>query len=822
MHSRSIAFVSRTLAASFLVWAAGAEASRFGRDGFSGNPDTNNGATCTACHAPGAATPTVTLSGPQALDAGTIAEYTVTISGGPAVTGGVDVSTTGAIGSFLPLDDDLHLVGEEISHAEPKAFASGSVSFTFQWQAPDFNGDVTLYAAGNSSNGQLDLLGDGVGTDQLTVTVQNGDPPPPPPPPPPPAEALLELVVDGLERPVVIRHADDARLFVVEQPGRIRLLTADRVLLPTPFLDIAGRVDDEGSEQGLLGLAFHPDYADNGYFYVYYTYDPPGAGSDHSRVSRFSVGDDPDLADPASELVLLEFEHPFANHNGGDLHFGPDGYLYIASGDGGGGGDPLDNAQNPNSPLGKLLRIDVDGAGGAPDCNLVAGDHYGIPADNAYTDGPGGAGCDELYALGLRNPWRFAFDRATDDLWIADVGQSAFEEIDFVPGGTGAGLNFGWRCYEGDAEFNLDGCDDDYFFPLLTTAHADGNCSITGGHVYRGAGEPALYGRYFFSDFCNTAIRTARRSGGEVIVEDAIPAGELSQPSTFGEDVDGELYVASLTGAIYRIRSAAAAPVRGEAGKATVAQANAGQWHDVAFARDYDSPVVVMGPPGFDGTSPTSVRVRQVHGTGFQFQIDEWEYLDQTHTAETLGYVVVERGEHTLADGTRIAAGTRAVGHGWQQIAFATPFAAPPVVLVQVGSDAEPWAVAERLRNVTAAGFEVRLQEEEAADGQHAPETLHWIAIAAGPGPGREAAIVPQGIDHTGARFAFANGYGQTPAVLADLQSYNGPNPATVRLVRANAAGMRLFAEEEQSADQETWHRLETLGYLVVTPGPIE
>ncbi|MEN1928872.1 choice-of-anchor V domain-containing protein [Luteimonas sp. MJ250] len=545
----------RACAAIVILSAWGsADASRFGRDGFSGNPGSNGGSTCTACHAPGAATPTVTISGPQVLDAGTIADYTVTISGGPGVTGGLGVSASRDAGSFSATGKDVHVIGGEISHRQPKAFANGSTSFSFRWQAPAWNGPVTLYAAGNSSNGQLDLLGDGIGTRQLTVNVRNGDSGPPPPMPPPQADAVLEPFVGGLGQPVVITHAGDARLFVAEQPGRIRVVD-NGVVLPLPFLDITARVDDSGNEQGLLGLAFHPDYASNGHFYVNYTWDPPGSGTDRTRISRFTVGGNPDVADPASELVLMEFEQPYSNHNGGDIQFGPDGYLYIASGDGGSGGDPHNNAQNPNRLLGKLLRIDVDGAGGgsAPDCSLATGAHYGIPPDNAYTDGAGGAGCDEVYALGLRNPWRIAFDSLTGDLWIADVGQNAYEEINLITAGTGGGLNLGWRCYEGDQPYNGSGCSGAYFEPLVTTSHAGGNCSITGGRVYRGSSHPSLAGRYFFTDYCNTAVRSITFDDGQPRVEDPIPAGTISQPVAFGEDVDGELYLASLTGTLYRI-----------------------------------------------------------------------------------------------------------------------------------------------------------------------------------------------------------------------------------------------------------------------------
>ena len=541
------------------AWSSHAEASLYGRDGFSGNPGTNNGATCAACHAPGAAAPRVTITGPQVLDAGTIADYTVTISGGPGATGGLGVSSSDGFGDFEATGTDVHVVGGELSHTQPKAFSQGEVSFGFRWRAPAHNGPVTLYAAGNSSNGQLNLLGDGIGLQQLLVTVQNGSDEPPPLEPQPPADASLEPFVSGLAQPVVITHGGDARLFVAEQAGRIRIVE-DGVLLSVPFLDIRDRVDSSGNEQGLLGLAFHPDFADNGYFYVNYTWDPPGSGLDRTRISRFTAGGNPDVAEPGSELVLMEFEQPYSNHNGGDIQFGPDGYLYIASGDGGSGGDPQNNSQNPNRLLGKLLRIDVDGGGTAPDCSLAAGQHYGIPADNAYTDGSGGAGCDEIYALGLRNPWRIAFDALKGDLWIADVGQNAYEEINFIAAGTSAGLNFGWRCYEGDQPYNTTDCTGAYFDPLVTTSHSAGNCSITGGRVYRGAAYPSLAGRYFFTDYCNTAIRTITFENGQPRVEDPIPAGAMSLPVAFGEDVFGELYVASLNGTIHRIVGAGDTP----------------------------------------------------------------------------------------------------------------------------------------------------------------------------------------------------------------------------------------------------------------------
>jgi glucose/arabinose dehydrogenase len=513
-------------------------ASQNGRNGFSGNPSTNGGATCTICHAPGAAVSSVSISGPTVVGAGTTNADTVTITGGPAGTERVNLSVSDFAGLLEPSDLELHLIENELSHT-----------------APEYNTDVTLYAAGNSSTDQRDLMGDGIKAHTLNVTVQNGTPPPEPPPPV--GDIQLEEYVTGLNAPVAVTHAGDQRLFIAEQAGHIRIIDGNGNLLPRPFLDIANRVDNGSGEMGLLGLAFHPNYAANGYFYVYYTRDL-GSGLDRSRVARFQVSVDPNIADENSELVIVEFAQPFSNHNGGDVHFGPDGYLYIASGDGGSVGDPQDFAQNSGVLLGKLLRVDVDGAPGAndgPDCDISGHAHYRVPARNAFNDGIGGQGCDEIYATGLRNPWRFSFDRQTGDLWIADVGQGAYEEINLVSSGAAGGLNFGWRCYEGNNPFNPSGCTGQYFFPLYVYAHAGGNCSVTGGFVYRGSEYPKLDGHYFFTDFCNTAIHALSGPSNDPVVSQVLPSHVINTPSTFGEDVDGELYIASLSdGRLYKIR----------------------------------------------------------------------------------------------------------------------------------------------------------------------------------------------------------------------------------------------------------------------------
>lgn len=568
-------YIRSILIASFmlLIVVSVALASRFGRTGFSGNPTVNNGADCTACHGVGAPVPILEVDGPVLVEAGNTYKYIVTLSGGPAVTGGVNISTDNGTGSFAGMlaavDDELRVLDNELAHTLPKPFTAGTLQFHFDWTAPEYNSDVTLYAAGNSSNGQVDLLGDGIAMDTLTITVQNGSGTPPLPPEPAPSTVNVALFADGLEMPVAVAHAGDDRLFAVEQPGVIRVIESTGALVPTPFLDIAQRVDDTEREQGLLGMAFHPAYATNGFFYVNYTVDM-GEELDRTRIARFSVSDNPNEADATSEMVIMEFEQPFENHNGGKIAFGPDGYLYIASGDGGGAGDVQNAGQDATSPLGALLRIDVDKVDDqaattfGPDCDVSGSTAYTIPIGNAFRDGAGndgisGAGCDEIYALGLRNPWRFSFDRQTGDLWLADVGQYKFEEINFLEAGTTGGANFGWRCYEGNAEYYLSRCDSEYLAPVYDYGRDDG-CSVTGGYVYRGAQNPDLWGHYFFSDFCNAELRTLSGDPANPRYAVAHDGSDLSNISTFAEDVNGELYVVSSgSGSLHRISEAAVA-----------------------------------------------------------------------------------------------------------------------------------------------------------------------------------------------------------------------------------------------------------------------
>jgi len=355
-----------------------------------------------------------------------------------------------------------------------------------------------------------------------------------------PASAQLSVEVAfpnlSFDAPIDLEHAGDGldRLFVVERSGTVEVFeNDDAVTTSTTFLDIRSQVSTT-FEGGLLGLAFHPDYAENGYFYVSYT--PPSPF--RSRISRFTRSEaDPDQADPASELVLLEIPQFAANHNGGDLAFGPDGHLYASFGDGGGGGDPEENGQDLTTLLGTILRLDVDGGGTAPDCGGPDA-NYTVP-DNDLADGPGGT-CDEIYAYGLRNPFRFSFDRQTGDLWAGDVGQGALEEVDVIDNGD----NLGWNTYEGTNCFDAPCDPEGITFPVWEYGRSQGN-SITGGFVYRGSEVPELAERYVYGDF----------GSGRIWALEATDRGdpeneELFDTSlgivSFGEDEAGELYIVSI------------------------------------------------------------------------------------------------------------------------------------------------------------------------------------------------------------------------------------------------------------------------------------
>lgn len=355
----------------------------------------------------------------------------------------------------------------------------------------------------------------------------------------------LEEVASGFDGPLFVATPpeDAERLFVVEKGGTIQVLVNGEVTA-APFLDIVDRVGSEGSEQGLLGLAFAPDHAESGLFYVNYT-DSNG----NTVVSRFSTGDDPNVADPESEAVILRQEQPRANHNGGVLGFGPDGYLYIGFGDGGGQGDPDGNGQNLSTWLGKILRIDV-GPGSAAE-----GMTYAIPEDNPFVDDADAA--PEVWVYGLRNPWRFTFDRKTGDMWVGDVGQNEIEEVTLLPVADGAGQNLGWNITEGTNCYAEPECDQAGLIPpTLEYTHEVGGCSVTGGYVYRGDAMPDLRGVYVFADYCSGLLWGAGRDAdGTWVMSEPIETG-LSIAS-FGEDIAGEVYLTDISGGtIYRLAAA--------------------------------------------------------------------------------------------------------------------------------------------------------------------------------------------------------------------------------------------------------------------------
>ena len=362
------------------------------------------------------------------------------------------------------------------------------------------------------------------------------------------ADIQLEAVITGLVNPVAIAHAGDGsgRLFITQLSGQILIFDGDRIL-PQPFLDL-GSLVSTGGERGLFSVAFHPEYPNNGFLFVNYT-DTNG----DTVVARYSVSADPNVVDAGSAFILLAVEQPFTNHNGGQLQFGPEGFLYIGMGDGGSGGDPSNNAQTLSNLLGKILRIDVDG--GSP---------YSIPPDNPFLGEPGANA--EIWAWGLRNPWRFSFDRLTGDLFVADVGQNNLEEVNFQPVDSQGGQNYGWRLMEGSACFNPSvNCNNGLLtLPILEYDHSVG-CSITGGYRYRGNENPGLAGVYFYGDFCTGLIWGATENNAGQWTTAVLLDTDFSI-SAFGEDETGELYLAHFSsddGTVFRISEVADPPSAG-------------------------------------------------------------------------------------------------------------------------------------------------------------------------------------------------------------------------------------------------------------------
>ena len=360
----------------------------------------------------------------------------------------------------------------------------------------------------------------------------------------------------GYNRVIDIRHCNDSRLFMVQQAGKIIICDSLGVQNPTPFINLAGICTNPastGDERGLLGMAFHPDYKNNGYFYVNYTAISGGA----TTIARYSVSaTDSNVADLSSGVILLSITQPYTNHNGGCLRFGPDGYLYIGTGDGGSANDPGNRGQDRTQLLGKFLRIDVDN----PQAPLA----YGIPADNPYATST--TNRNEIWSYGIRNPWKWSFDRIYGDLWIGDVGQNAWEEIDYEPLGTAGGRNYGWRCYEGlvtTSGVSQTGCPayNTTTPPVAVYSHSTG-CSVTGGYIYRGAKHASLYGYYVYTDYCDSRIRLIKNNyDGTFTTYDLGTVAGTGSFVAFGEDYRGEMYIAdSYTNNIKRIGATGCLP----------------------------------------------------------------------------------------------------------------------------------------------------------------------------------------------------------------------------------------------------------------------
>lgn len=379
------------------------------------------------------------------------------------------------------------------------------------------------------------------------------------------APISLELLLSNLDTPVNLTSSGmpgDGRLFIVQQEGLIRVASSNGSLLAKPFLDLTDKVDDTNFASGLFGLAFHPNYATNGYFYVYYIHRQ--GDTRYHRLSRFKVSSNANVADPASENILLTVAKGVneIGHNAGDLHFGPDGYLYFPLGDG-------DNKNLSNRPqvltslFGKMMRLNVDKSTeqGAADCKGLGSGDYSIPPDNPYAGST--EACDEIWASGLRNPWRFSFDRQTGDLYLSDIGQDEWDELNFLSNGKDGGQNYGWPCYEGNMPLDEDqwpnrGCSPNatYTFPIiaLPIGSPQGDCSITGGFVYRGSRYQNLFGRYIMSDYCSGLIRAVMHNGNKWSITTynnvSVPGGAIS----FGQGNDGELYVLNRQmGTVYRL-----------------------------------------------------------------------------------------------------------------------------------------------------------------------------------------------------------------------------------------------------------------------------
>ena len=430
-------------------------------------------------------------------------------------------------------------------------------------------------------------------------------------------EIFIEPLANGFNTPVDIAHSGDERLFIVEKRGIIRIMDTTGQVLPDVFLNIDPKVSSNG-ERGLLGLAFHPQYAENREFYLNYTNN--SGNTVIARYQRDSV--QANLADPNSEEILLTINQPFSNHNAGDLAFGPDGYLYVGTGDGGNGGDPGDRGQNTMELLGKMLRLDVDSS-----------DTYRIPPDNPFVEVD--TILDEIWAIGLRNPWRYSFDRMTGDFYIADVGQNAFEEVNFQLAGSTGGQNYGWRCYEADNPFNTQDClpEEAFTRPVFSYPHEGVNCggSITGGYVYRGTQYPDLFGTYICVDYCRGVFRAfSVDSAGNAVDGREVLENTDESFLSFGEDASGEMYLASGSGTIFKVGSTVISSVTDVADAALSLFPNPAS-NSISFVVDTES--------GFD-TGEARVDIYDTSGRHFMSRIARLSQPLDVSTLENGAYIM--------------------------------------------------------------------------------------------------------------------------------------------------------------------------------------
>ncbi len=673
-----------------------------------------------------------------------------------------------------------------------------------------------------------------------------------------------------------ITHAGDSsgRLFVNDQRGKLYVIENQVASVYLDLKDIVGdQFFQDTSQQGFTYFTFHPEFKTNGIFYTVHT-EEKGTKQPDFPVTKEIRNSSDEIIESSHHDVLLEWtvddssgnlfsgeyrevlriEQPYKDHNLGQISFNPNatlgdedyGLLYISASDGGSDGfpvsdtDPLDNGQDLSTPLGSILRIDPLGN------NSVNG-QYGIPEINPFVNDNDPQTLGEIYAYGLRNPQRFSWDEGGDGkLLIAEIGQYFIEEINLGK----PGANYGWGEREGtwvvdekneNVLFPLPEDDQVYKFtyPVAQYDHDVQSAAVTGGYVYRGQTIPYLFGEYVFADFSRDArffqVGVDDLIEGQQAPIEELPLFQNEQPTTFldivnsnrsdvrfGVDETGELYVTSKQDGIVRkvlpYFENPQVDVIAEVGVAQVSQPNGNAWTTIELTHEYINPVVVVGPPSSNGGQPTTIRTRNITANSFEIQLDEWNYLDGFHVPESLPYLVIEAGTHTLTDGTTIKAGQQQINHQWESVDLGDDFTTTPVILSQVASRNGSSAVVTRHRNIDANGFSIRLQEEEAADDWHFDELVNYVAFETGQGNASglafEAGLTPNEVTHRNYRLNFSRDY-YAPLVFGAMATQNGSDPSALRLRKQDSQGATLFIQEERSSDAEINHIEERIGYTV-------